>query len=78
MGFFRDSYCAYSDSGVKEKKKREEGNPKQNFGRLHQLVKQSYDKKDQLGNYIKNSYYLQLDSLSRQRAEKNKVGDLVW
>ena len=26
-------------------------------------MKQSYNKKDKLGNYIKNSYYLQLDSL---------------
>ena len=38
VGIRRDSYCAYSDYGVKGKKKREEGNTWQNFGRFHQLV----------------------------------------
>ena len=65
----RDDNNPYTNSSVNKRKKIKEGNPQQNFGHFHQLVKRSYNKKDHLGNCIKKSYFIQWDSLSRQRSE---------
>ena len=79
VGFCHNSYCAYSDFGVKEINKREEGNPWKFFGFFHQLVKQTYNKKDQSGNCIQKiaTIFNWIAWVGKDQNKKIKVWDLV-